>query len=77
MLPSSRWWFSTIAMIVRPTATAVPLSVCTWRGDPPSAGRKRMSSLRDWKSVVFEHDVSLPEALLARQPRLQVVLLGR
>src|SRR5919112_1953128 len=30
-VPSSRWWFSAIAMIVRPTATAVPLSVWTWR----------------------------------------------
>ena len=38
-LPSSRWWFSTIAMIVRPTATAVPFSVCTWRTASPSAGR--------------------------------------
>ena len=31
-LPSSRWPFSSSAMIVRPTATAVPFSVCTWRG---------------------------------------------
>ena len=38
-VPSSRWWFSAIAMIVRPTATAVPLSVCTGRGDAPSSGR--------------------------------------
>lgn len=28
-LPSGRWWFSSRAMRVRPTATAVPLSVCT------------------------------------------------
>ena len=28
-LPSSRWPFSSSAMIVRPTATAVPLSVCS------------------------------------------------
>jgi hypothetical protein len=39
IVPSSRWWFSVIAMIVRPTATAVPFSVCTWRGAWPSAGR--------------------------------------
>ena len=38
-VPSSRWWFSAIAMIVRPTATAVPLSVCTGRGEAPSSGR--------------------------------------
>ena len=38
IVPSSCWWFSTIAMIVRPTATAVPFSVCTWRTSP-SPGR--------------------------------------
>jgi hypothetical protein len=36
MVPSSCWWFSTSAMIVRPTATAVPLSVWTSSGLPPS-----------------------------------------
>ena len=51
-------WFSAIAMIVRPTATAVPLSVCTGRGPrPPPAGSARLSR-RAWKSVVFEHEVS-------------------
>ena len=34
--------------IVRPTATAVPLSVCTISGCPPPAGRKRMSRRRAW-----------------------------
>ena len=57
-VPSSRWWFSAIAMIVRPTATAVPLSVCTWRGDVASSGRWRTSSRRAWKAVVFEQEVS-------------------
>ena len=44
-------------MIVRPTATAVPLSVAaaTGRLDSP---RTRISSRRAWKSVVFEHEVS-------------------
>ena len=28
-----------IATIVRPTATAVPFSVCTGCGEPPAAGR--------------------------------------
>jgi hypothetical protein len=38
-VPSSRWPFSTIAMIARLTAIAVPLSVWTWRGAAPSSGR--------------------------------------
>ena len=54
--PSSRWWFSSSAIMWR-HVTAVPLSVATWRGRP-SAPRKRMSSRRDWKSVVFEVEVT-------------------
>ena len=34
--PSSVWWFSISAISVRPTATAVPFSVCTCAGLPPS-----------------------------------------
>ena len=32
MVPSARWWFSMMAMIVRPTAIVVPFRVCTNRG---------------------------------------------
>ncbi len=57
--PSSRWPVSSSAMIVRPTATAVPLSVCRVSGLASSpAGRTRISSRRAWKSVVFDVDVS-------------------
>jgi hypothetical protein len=37
-VPSARWPFSSSAISVRPTATAVPLRVATCRG-PPSGGR--------------------------------------
>jgi len=43
--PSSRWPFSSSAMIVRPTATAVPLRVCSVSGLPPCS-RTRISSRR-------------------------------
>src|SRR5689334_8143333 len=54
--PSSCWPFSRIAIRCR-QVTAVPLSVCTWRGAPPGP-RWRMSSRRAWKSVVLEVEVT-------------------
>ena len=44
--PSSRCPFSSRAMIVRPTATAVPLSVCT--GSVPDSRRTRARRRRAW-----------------------------
>ncbi len=44
--PSSRWPFSSRAMIVRPTATAVPLSV--WTGSVPDPPRTRARRRRAW-----------------------------
>ena len=43
---SARWWFSRMATIVRPTATAVPLSVCT--GSFPRPPRIRTPSRLAW-----------------------------
>jgi len=46
-------------MIVRPTATAVPLSVCRVSGPGLIARRPDADlSRRAWKSVVFDVDVS-------------------
>ena len=38
-VPSACWWFSSRAMIVRPTATAVPFSVLANSGCAPGSGR--------------------------------------
>ena len=56
--PSSRWPCSSSAIIHRPIATAVPLSVWSTSGRFAPAARWRTSRRRAWKSVVFEHDVT-------------------
>ena len=49
------WKFSRIASSAL-SVTIVPLSV--WGVPSPDSPRLRMPSLRAWKSVVFEHDVT-------------------
>ncbi len=51
---TSPWKFSRIASSAR-SVTIVPFSVCS--GSIPLSPRARIPSRRDWKSVVFEHDV--------------------
>ena len=75
--PSGSWWFSMIASSVRPTATAVPLRVWTGCGEPPPAGRKRAAQAARLVVGRVRRRRQLPVALLARQPRLAVVLLRR
>ena len=75
-LPSSRWPFSSSAMIVRPTAVAVPFSVCH------VARAAALGAVADVQAPGLEVGrvrarSELAVALLARQPRLAVVLLGR
>src|ERR671930_341488 len=77
MLPSPCWWFSASAMMVRPTPTAVPFRVCRCSGPFPSSGRERTPRRRGRELGVFEQGGKFPEPFLARQPRLDVVLLGR
>ena len=71
------WWFSMIARIVRPTATAVPLSVWTGRGEPlrlgPEAGAQAPCLVIG--RVRARRQLAVPA--LAGQPCLAVVLLGR
>ena len=74
--PSSRWPFSSSAMIVRPTATAVPFSVWTCAGRP---SRGPVADVEPPGLVVGRVRArgQLAVAALARQPGLAVVLLGR
>ena len=64
------------AIRVRDDVTAVPFRVCR-PAAPPASRRKRASSLRAWKSVVLEHDVSSAVTALPGQPDLDVVFLRR
>ena len=73
--PSSRWPFSSSAISVRATATAVPLSVATWRGPPVRPAVADVEPARLEVGRVRGRG-ELAVALLARQPRLAVVLLG-
>ena len=73
--PSSRWPFSSSAMIVRPTATAVPLSVCTAPGLPPLGPVADVEAPRLVVGRVRARG-QLAVALLPGQPRLEVVLLA-
>ena len=74
--PSSGWWFSISAISVRPTATAVPFSVCT------CVGLAAVRPVADVQPAGLEVGRvrgrgELAVALLGRQPGLEVVLLGR
>ncbi len=51
IVPSGRWLFSMIAIIVRGSASPDPFSVCTNSGFPPGSRRNRMFARRAWKSV--------------------------
>ena len=68
-------WFSTIAMIVRPTATAVPLSVWRWRVPLPSprpVAHVQAAGL-EVRGVGARGELAV--AALPRQPGLEVVFL--
>ena len=73
--PSSRWPFSSRAMIVRPTATAVPLSV--WTGSVPDvAAHARPQAARLVVGAVRAGG-DLAVGALAGHPRLAVELARR
>ncbi len=62
-------------MIVRPTATAVPLRVCTWAGLPSAGPVTDVEPARLEVGGVRARG-QLAVAALSREPRLAVVLLG-
>ncbi len=73
--PSSCWWFSSSAMSVRPTAVAVPFSVCRISGEPSRPPHARLQPPRLVVGGVRARR-QLAVAVLAREPHLDVVLLG-